>query len=179
MKRLQRAALIAALTDALRKHDSWAGETHLQKAAFMLQKLCHVPLDYSFELYRYGPFSFDLREELGEMRANGLIDRELQPYPYGPRFQVSKAGKAIQKVYGKTVARYESDIDFVAKTLEGKGVGSLERLATALWVSLPSPNAPVERRAHALTAVKPHIPLDAAEQAVQQADELLKHRATL
>jgi hypothetical protein len=51
MNQLQRAAILSMLTEALRSKGSWAGETHVQKAAFMLQHAAGVPLDYDFILY--------------------------------------------------------------------------------------------------------------------------------
>jgi hypothetical protein len=59
------------------------GETHMQKATFFLQELIKVPLGFEFLLYKHGPFSFDLRDELTFMRAQGFLRLEPQ-YPYGP-----------------------------------------------------------------------------------------------
>src|SRR6266508_496167 len=73
MKRLQRAALLTELVEQMRAHDSWCGETHLQKATYFLQELLDVEMDYDFVLYKHGPFSFDLRDELGDFVSDKLI----------------------------------------------------------------------------------------------------------
>ena len=83
MERLQRASVLLTLNEELRKAGSWAGETHMQKAVFFLQELMNIPLDFDFVLYKHGPFSFDLRDELTFMRAQGYFRLEPQ-YPYGP-----------------------------------------------------------------------------------------------
>ncbi len=84
MNRLQRAAILSTLAEELLEIGSWCGETHLQKATFFLQHMLKVPTEWDFVLYRYGPFSFELRDELTAMRADQLL--ELIPMqPYGPR----------------------------------------------------------------------------------------------
>jgi uncharacterized protein YwgA len=62
MKEAQNRAILVTLIKSLRSKGSWCGETHIQKAAFFLQQLTGVPIDFDFILYKHGPFSFDLRE---------------------------------------------------------------------------------------------------------------------
>lgn len=60
MERLNRAAVLLNLVETLRSKGSWASETHFQKAAYFLQELLRVPLEFEFILYKHGPFSFGL-----------------------------------------------------------------------------------------------------------------------
>lgn len=83
MNRLKKDALLCELADQLRHSGSWCGETHVQKATYFLQELRRVPLEFEFVLYRHGPFSFDLRDELTAMRADGFLDLS-ERGPYGP-----------------------------------------------------------------------------------------------
>ena len=83
MESFQRASILLTLNEELRRAGSWAGETHMQKAAFFLQELMHVSMGFDFILYKHGPFSFDLRDELTFMRAQAFLRLEPQ-YPYGP-----------------------------------------------------------------------------------------------
>ena len=46
MKRLQRGAVIITLVEKMKKKGSWCGETHIQKAVFVLQEIVGVPLGY-------------------------------------------------------------------------------------------------------------------------------------
>ena len=82
MDRFDRAAVLTELADRLRANGSWTGETHLQKATYVLQELLMVPLNFEFVFYKHGPFSFDLREELTSMRADGFLVQVPQD-PYG------------------------------------------------------------------------------------------------
>src|SRR6266508_4944966 len=113
MKRLQRAALLTELVEQMRAHDSWCGETHLQKATYFLQELLDVEMDYDFVLYKHGPFSFDLRDELGDFVSDKLIRYQPQVPPYGPRITVTHEGEAVQNSYPKTLARHAERIAFV------------------------------------------------------------------
>lgn len=99
MKRLDRAAAVCKLARRLRDADSWCGEAHLQKAAVLLKDGRHVPLGYEFVLYKYGPFSFGLRDEVAHFRIRGLLEPEPQPYPYGPRIHVTPPGQAASRAF--------------------------------------------------------------------------------
>jgi len=69
------------------------------------------------------------------MQADRYLEREPQDPPYGPRFSVIERGLALEQRFAKTMSRYGSKVDWIAARLCGKGVASLERLATALWVT--------------------------------------------
>jgi hypothetical protein len=165
----QKAAVLARLVDRLRSEGSWAGETHIQKAAFFLQELLGVPLGFNFILYKHGPFSFDLRDELSSMRADDILALEAQ-MPYGSRFKTTDGGRDIERRHPKTLSQYEERIDFVASTLGDSGVSDLERLATALYITLDLGNLPVSQRAARLHEIKPHVSLQDACNAVERVD---------
>jgi len=173
MDRIKKASLLLRLIDKLRDKGSWCGETHIQKAIFFLQELTKVPTEFEFILYKHGPFSFDLRDELTALRADVLIG--LEPHwPYGPRIVPTDLSEHIQKTYSKTVAMYENRIDFVAEKLGDKGVADLERLATALYVTLRTASGtPVNERAQELTRLKPHIAPESAQTVIKEIDKIM------
>jgi hypothetical protein len=83
VNRLAQEAVLAGLARRLDERGSWSGETHLQKAAYLLHELTDVPFEFEFILYKHGPFSFELRDELSAMRADRLLERQPQPAPMG------------------------------------------------------------------------------------------------
>ena len=174
MNRLARAALITQLIKAMRERGSWCGETHVQKAGLFLQDLLKVPLGLDFVLYKHGPYSFDLGAELTAMRADELV--KLQPQRrYGPKIVPTERSDYVQDLYSKTVKKYRKEIEFVANTVGSKGVVELERLATALFITLRCiPPGTVDQRANELTRVKPHISKEDAQSAVYEVDEIIK-----
>lgn len=172
MNRLAQEAVLVGLTRQLDEQGSWTGETHIQKAAYLLHALTNVPFDFDFILYKHGPFSFELRDELSHMRADGLI-RSFVPDPrYGPQLLVTEDGEALERELKRMTERYGESLDWVADTLGGRGVMDLERLATAMWLTRREPGT-VRERAEALVQVKPHISLDDAIASVEEIDSLL------
>jgi hypothetical protein len=174
---LAQDALIARLARTMRESESWTGETHIQKATYLLEVLADVPFDFDFILYKHGPFSFELRDALGNMQADRYLEREPQDPPYGPRFSVTDRGLALEQRFPKTMSRYGSKVDWIATRLRGKGVASLERLATALWVTThDGEGRGPEERAELLRTIKRHVSEENALEAVEEIDAMLLAR---
>jgi hypothetical protein len=51
-----RYALILDLIKKLRAKGSWCGETHIQKAAFIIQHISKSRMGYKFVIYKHGPY---------------------------------------------------------------------------------------------------------------------------
>ena len=170
---LERLALLLALGEELRSRGSWAGETHIQKASYFLQELLKVPLNFSFILYKHGPFSFDLHDALGAMESERLITWQPQPYPYGPTMIQGPLGSYLPG-HTSMSQKYKDQIGFVAQHLASKKVVDLEKLATALFVTLDRSVA-AQRRGEEISYRKQHIPLPEAEQAIRSVDEIIEH----
>lgn len=167
-----------AMMEALAARDSWCGETHVQKAVYFLQEATRVPLGFEFVFYKHGPFSFDLRERLGEMRGSRLIEVRPRPAPYGPSLDVGPSAPALKKRLPKTSARYRKQIGFVSDLIEGKDVLQLERLSTALYVTRLDSGDDPETRAAMIVELKPHIDDLDASKAVVSVDKLLAKAPT-
>ena len=174
MKRSQRAALITLLNREMLKRGSWCGETHIQKAMFFLQDLLGVEADFEFILYRHGPFSFDLRDELSSMQADELLDLMVRREGYGPTYLPTAFSETYLERFPNTTARYIKQVEFVAGELSDKGVAELERLATALFVANREGIRNVEQRAEILVELKPHISSTDALSACEQVNRLVK-----
>jgi uncharacterized protein YciW len=173
MDRLKKAALLTRLVELLRAQGSWCGETHVQKATYFLQELLKVPTGFRFVLYKHGPFSFDLRDELTALRADDLIRLELQAPPYGPRLAPNPQSKHLQEVSSWTLAKYEDRLGFVAEKFGERNVSELERLATALYVTAQlGEHASSGVRAKELRALKHHISPEAAEASIREVDRV-------
>ena len=172
MEKLERAAVILQLADALNKASDWCGATHLQKTTYFLQELTRVELEYDFILYKHGPFSFDLRDEITEMVTYDLMQVKLNPAPYGPNLVPSDLGKRIQREQSGSTQEHQTAVAFVAEHLGNKGVVQLERLGTALFVTREDETVSPDRRAARIRELKPHITEDAARDAVRDVDEI-------
>jgi uncharacterized protein YwgA len=171
MNQLVQEAVLVGLARRLRERGSWAGETHLQKAAYLLSELRGVDFDFDFILYKHGPFSFELRDELAYMRGEGLLESFVPDPRYGPQMLVTEDGEALEGHLKRMIERYGKSLDWVADTLGGRDVMDLERLATAMWMTRKEKGS-VRERAEALVRVKPHISLDDAIASVEEMDRL-------
>jgi uncharacterized protein YwgA len=176
MKRLQRDTVLLSLINEMRAKGSWCGETHIQKATYLLQELLKVPLGFEFILYKHGPFSFDLSDEITAMRADSLL--QYQPRePYGPGLFPTEESQEFLAQYPKTLKNYANKIQFVAERVGTLGVADLERLATALYITFNENGLDVSR-AERITQLKPHIRIDEARDAVRNVDAIRRDAAS-
>jgi len=169
MANLEQSCLILDLALALKANGSWAGETHVQKAGYFLHELLNVPTGLQFILYKHGPFSFDLRELLTEMEANGFI-RWVPQAPYGPSINEGALSATLKAKFSNMSGRYTRHINFVANHLGSRNVASLERIATALYVNSEGYVGP--SRVGRLVELKPHVDISLAERAVEEFDRI-------
>jgi uncharacterized protein YwgA len=172
MNRLQTNSLLLALVEQLRADGSWTGETHMQKATYFLQHLMDVRFGFDFILYKHGPFSFDLRDELTAMRAQGFLRLEPQ-YPYGPTLIVEEKSELLRNAFRTVVEGYLPKIRFVSEKLASKSVTQLERTATALYVTLEGQATTTTERVKRLTHLKPHISWEDAQAAISEVDGII------
>jgi uncharacterized protein YwgA len=173
MERLERAAVIAELAEKLQQNESWCGETHLQKAAYLLQEALGVPLDFDFVLYKRGPFSFDLRDELTGMRADGLLEVRPHEPPYGPSLDPTEASKRLRVRLGRALREVEAQIDFVAQRLGPSSASELERFATAYYVLRKDlPGGSVDERVERITELKPYVTAERATAALAEVEQM-------
>jgi hypothetical protein len=178
MNQSQRVALLLLNREML-KRGSWCGETHIQKAAFFLQEMLGVEMGYEFILYRHGPFSFELRDELISMQADQLLDLVVRQQGYGPTYLPTKFSERFLERFPKTASRCLEQVQFVADELGDKGVVELEKLATAFFITNRKPSMDLEDRAQRLVELKPHISLPDALRATEQVDRLVEKREML
>lgn len=169
MSNLEQSCLILNLALALKENGSWAGETHIQKSGYFLTTLLKVPTGVNFILYKHGPFSFDLRELLTDMEALGFIKWNSTP-PYGPSISEAQFGSQLKAKFSNLSNQYKPHIDFVARHLGQRNVASLERVATALYVS--EEGFAGSSRVARLIELKPHVDVLLAEQAIEEFDRI-------
>lgn len=168
MKRMARVAVLLSLVEELEKNDSWCGETHIQKTTYFLQRMLGGDLGHDFILYKHGPYSFDLSEELGRLRADKLI-KVVPQNPYGPRMLPGRAWADLKETFPKTINRFAAKVAFLGHWLGNKGVADLEKLSTALYVTKEL-NVEEGKRAEKIHELKPHVSIEEARTALHELD---------
>jgi uncharacterized protein YwgA len=180
MERLQKAAILTELADRLRREGSWCGHTHMQKATYFLQDLLGVPTGFEFILYKHGPFSFELSEEMTALRADYLIEFDHKSPGYGPGLVPTQTSAELRSRYPVTLAKHAREIEFVARAFGTKGVTELEKLATALYVTREQAEAAdIAKRANRLHELKPHVNLADASAAIQEYERIAMEAKSL
>jgi len=117
MKRMQQDAVLLSLINEMKAKGSWCGETHIQKAAYFLQALMQVPMSFEFILYKHGPYSFDLSDEVTALRADRLLEYKTR-LPYGPSLFPTKEGQEFLIRYPKTLSNMRKRSSLSLRKLE-------------------------------------------------------------
>lgn len=172
MERTEQKAVVLEIMNQLVEHDSWCGETHIQKCAYLIQEGLGLPTQFEFVLYKFGPFSFDLRDLLGEMRADMLIDLRVRHSQYRPTLSPSHSGTRLLERHDSVVDPHKKTIALVTAKFGDCNVSELERIGTALHVRKESQRNLVQQ-ARRLTELKPHVGYAAALEAVKEVDDFL------
>lgn len=143
-----------------------------------MQELAEVPLELNLTLYKHGPFSFELRDQLSSMVADGLLEVIPQTPPYGPKLAPTAQGLELAKRFPKTLEQHHRALDFIATKLGDRGVVELEELATALMVTREEHGKDAEGLAQEINKLKSHVNLDEARRAVGVVAEMIREFAT-
>lgn len=67
------------------------GKTKLQKLLYFAQEVVGVPLGYAFRLHHFGPYSFDLDDDLVRMKLAGNVSIEPDGQGYGYHVRPAQA----------------------------------------------------------------------------------------
>ncbi|NLO75992.1 MAG: hypothetical protein GX092_03820 [Clostridia bacterium] len=173
MSGVKRQTVLLSLIEKMKVNGSWCGETHIQKCGYFLQELLSVPLGFEYILYKHGPFSFDLRDELGLMRSNMIIEL-INRSPFGSSISPGDAADSLKQMYPKTSTMYTKEIDFIVNKFANFGVAELERLATAFYVTTKHERESNIERAKILNKLKPHVSLGEAKEAITSMEAIMK-----
>jgi hypothetical protein len=177
METLERYAILISLLKKMKECESWCGGTHIQKSVYFLQQMLGVPTGFDYILYKHGPFSFELRDELTAMRGKLILKLDSKPYPYGPSYAPGAIAEAVERRLPKTIEEYFLQVNFVANNLSIMDVADLERFATALYIqSEEMGEARIEDCAARIHELKPHISVESAIEALKTI-EMLKEKA--
>ena len=168
---LQQHAVVAYLVKQMRQSGGWAGETHIQKSLFFLKSMLGLPFSYNYVLYKHGPYSFDLHDDIGLMRANRILDIEIRGN-YGPSFCPGRLAERLFNRFSSEFREYGARIDYVASRLGTCDVKSLERSATAYYVRQENPGKNMDTLASIITRLKPHITSKDASESLKFVEEL-------
>jgi len=127
-----RSAWGLAATEALSETEGWRARIHIHKLLYLAGALLNIAHPFDFELYRFGPYSFDLDATIRDLELCGLLEKK-QPLPgYGPSY--SAADDWREAVDGEIPHESQTALGKIARVIGPKKGGELELLATCCWV---------------------------------------------
>ncbi|MGC2141000.1 MAG: hypothetical protein WA620_05390, partial [Methylovirgula sp.] len=165
-----RSALMVHVAKQLRSRGSWCGETHLQKATYILQDLSKKNFGYKFIIYKHGPYSFELNSDLTAMRAANIFEFQFPKEGYGPSIAPTSFGERVFVLNEENIREYFPIVNFLTDWFAASDVKYLEKITSAYYITKRNPRDPAIERAKKLSALKPHVDFKAAEEAVRIVD---------
>jgi uncharacterized protein YwgA len=163
------AGMLLELIAQSRKIGNWCGESYLQKASYIAHVVLELPLSVPFVLYKKGPYSFELKNLLMEMRANRLIT--LTPEGrYGPSFVLLES--TLTRTLRDLVAQHTAGIERLVRYLSRKDIAGLEAFSTAImfWNQFQDATGHVDE----LNRLLPTLSRSDAVATIEEAHEFLK-----
>jgi hypothetical protein len=137
---------------------------------YILQDLSKSNFGYKFVIYKHGPYSFELNNELAAMRSANILEFQFPKEGYGPSIAPTKFGEKVLSVNEENIGGYLPAVEFLADWFSKSDVRHLEKVATAYYVTMKNPRVPAMERAKRLSSLKPHVDIHAAEEAVRIVD---------
>ena len=159
MELQQRELFIAKIA----KEHPHIGKTAMMKCLYLLQTVEKVPLDYSFEIYTYGPYASSVMNEIDDAHQNGYIDISGVSYPNGQFGYDIVCGDNGNKLLSAptVVDGYGTQIDNIVNAFAKKNAKELELLSTVVYVTcLHDENnceTTKETVCEAVKGIKPHF----------------------
>ncbi|RNC82539.1 MAG: hypothetical protein ED559_12380 [Phycisphaera sp.] len=154
----------------LSKVGSWTGRIHIHKLIFLSDELLDTRSPFDFQLYRFGPYSFDLDEIISDLSTAKLVEKEYRQPGYGPSYRPASAwtsdvSEKIDQTITNSLANMASHI--------GNSISSdLELIATCCWVNRHNNITDDEQVISRVMAIKPKYSDDIVRKQLQQYKEL-------
>ena len=162
MDRATREAMVWLLAQRLKD----TGKTKIVKMLFLLQETCGVPLGYRFRMHHYGPYAFEVEDDLTSLELEGKL--RVAPDALGYGYHVNSlrdpAGSGVDQA-----GAYAKDLAAVVSRFGSESVNSLEILTTVIFLNQLTSSTGDELAAR-VAALKPRYSVDFIRDAVRRAE---------
>lgn len=125
---MQKELRVSTIVSLVQNAPARLGKTQVQKLVYFAQD-CGIPLQYKYEIYHYGPYSFELSHELGSLDSLGVLNIQSDPSGFG--FDIS-TGKFADRF--ELDPKYQKKIDKVIRHFGSNTPAQLEVKATIHFV---------------------------------------------
>lgn len=111
-----------------------SGETTIQKLIYFIMRTKDVPFEYKYTLYDYGPYSFDLNDDIRFMEDSRMILKEPDLSGFGSRLLPNLEMKYVNESI-EEYTKYDGYMDQVVDEFKIRPAKSLALIATFMYVS--------------------------------------------
>lgn len=141
-------AILYEVVEALKD----VGKTRIQKTVYFLQAAFGVPLNYSFRMHHYGPYSEEVETDIIRLKMTGYVF--VKPDLQGYGFHVGVLDPPEDEWQDMT-SPYKQQIDTVLGLVQGKETSDLELMATLHFVDHLTNEPSQSKLIDAVHALKP------------------------
>ncbi|MGB8006525.1 MAG: hypothetical protein WCF48_05295 [Terriglobales bacterium] len=124
-----RVDAIVSLVQGVHHKTDQLGKIQLQKMIYFLQET-GVPLGYKFEIYHYGPYSFELSDQMSSLDSLGVLAIGADPSGYG--FNIKVGSHASKYQIDK---KYSPKLDYIVNKFGTDSPAQLEVKSTVHFVN--------------------------------------------
>ena len=171
MRDLKNLAFILHIVRKAEEKINRIGHTFIQKLIYLLEYGKKVPLDYTYKMHLYGPYSEDLWSDLTILQYLEFLDIYPDPQGYGYFINTTIKSRNFIKRNEALVKDYSKDIDFLIQLLGDQPVETLELLSTTHFVNyLLSKYKNINAKEEIIkkvNALKPHFSSEQIEDALK------------
>ena len=141
------------------------GKTKVQKIIYFLQEGLGVPLQYSFRMHHYGPFSQDIDSGISTLQSAGYIEvsHDIQGYGY---HITPVSGRQLP--WDSELDNYREEMTEAISSLSVLGASDLELLATVHFVHNLLKEPSKEKVLDNVARLKPKFSRDTIQAAYDQ-----------
>lgn len=133
MTTTRQSAWILHAIDRLQRHGSWTGRIHLHKHLFLAKELLGLNHPFDFDLYKFGPYSFQLDSTILELETCGIISSESRAAGYGPSYSLAESMDSVLPTSLDLSEDEIASIESIAAMIGNKNSAALEVIATCQW----------------------------------------------
>lgn len=129
-----KSAWVLRAIESLNSSGSWTGRTHVHKLLFVAKQLGGADVPFSYELYQYGPYSYELDSTIRDLQGVGLLEPVARAPGYGPSYIATEGWTRLLSGRGDLGDRQTKILNDVAASFGDMSSSDLEVVATCLWV---------------------------------------------
>lgn len=168
----QHFAVIALAIQAMSVYSERVGRTRIQKFLFLAEHWLQGMPRHTFEMYRYGPYSFDLDGEMQALRSVGVIQGVANPDGYGMSYSVEEAQVNLARNKGGIPPSTQKRFDDLGRWIGQKRVRQLEAIGTAEFITRERTSPSDEEVILRVLTIKPHLERNEVQEAVKELNEM-------